>query len=170
MNASIEAARAGVHGRGFAVVAESIGKLAADSSKASADIGNMIAEFCSDMDGIVSQMEDVRDITKAQIDSVQKMGGIFEDFKHMTEQTGSLAGEMDRLIDEMYEIDRFIVEAVERISDISKKAEHLSGKVSVSVDEELKDIQSSVKSLTMVSGEMEQEMGRFKLDRNDGRF
>ncbi len=170
LNASIEAARAGVHGRGFAVVAESIGKLAADSSKASADIGNMIAEFCSDMDGIVSQMEDVRDITKAQIDSVQKMGGIFEDFKHMTEQTGSLAGEMDRLIDEMYEIDRFIVEAVERISDISKKAEHLSGKVSVSVDEELKDIQSSVKSLTMVSGEMEQEMGRFKLDRNDGRF
>lgn len=165
LNASIEAARAGEQGRGFAVVAESIGKLATDSSKATADIGNIIAEFCSDMDGIVSQIEDVRNITEAQIGAVQKTGSIFVDFKHMTEQTGSLAGDLDSLIDEMYEIDRFIVDAVQRISDISKKAEDLSGEVALSLEEELEDIQNSVKSLTMVSGEMEQEMGKFKLDR-----
>lgn len=165
LNASIEAARAGEQGRGFAVVAESIGKLATDSSKATADIGNIIAEFCSDMDGIVSQIEDVRNITEAQIGAVQKTGSIFVDFKHMTEQTGSLAGDLDSLIDEMYEIDRFIVDAVQRIRDISKKAEDLSGEVALSLEEELEDIQNSVKSLTMVSGEMEQEMGKFKLDR-----
>lgn len=165
LNASIEAARAGEQGKGFAVVAESIGKLATDSSKATADIGNIIAEFCSDMDGIVSQIEDVRNITEAQIGAVQKTGSIFVDFKHMTEQTGSLAEDLDSLIDEMYEIDRFIVDAVQRISDISKKAEDLSGEVALSLEEELEDIQNSVKSLTMVSGEMEQEMGKFKLDR-----
>ena len=166
LNASIEAARAGEHGRGFAVVAESIGKLAIDSSKATADIGDIIAEFCNDMDGIVSQIEDVRNITEAQIGAVQKTGSIFVDFKHMTQQTGSLAGDLDSLIDEMYEIDRFIVDAVQRISDISKKAEDLSGEVALSLEEELKDIQNSVKSLTMVSGEMEQEMGKFKLGRD----
>lgn len=163
LNASIEAARAGEHGRGFAVVAESIGKLAADSSKATADIGGIIGEFCSDMDGIVSQMENVRVITEAQIRAVQKIGDIFYEFKKMTEQTGSSAGEMDSLIDEMYEIDRFIVSAAQSIHDISRKAEELSKEVAGSLDDELKDIQSSVKGIAGVSGGMELEMGKFKL-------
>lgn len=163
LNAGIEAARAGEHGRGFAVVADSIGKLAADSSKATADVESMMAEFRSDIDGIVSRMEDVREITLTQIQAVQKTGDLFRGFQKTTEQTGSLADDMDSLIDEMYEIDCFIVNAAQRIRDISQKAEELSGEVSESLDTELKDIQSSVKSLTLVSVEMEQEMGKFKL-------
>ncbi len=166
LNANIEAARAGEHGRGFAVVAESIGKLAANSSKATADIADIVVEFCGDIDSIVSQMEDVKEITLAQIQSVQRIGDIFLDFEKMSGQTSSTAGSMDSLIDEMYEIDQSIVNAAQHISAISKNAEHLSGEAAASLEEELRDIQSGVKSLTMVSGEMEQEMKKFKLHRS----
>lgn len=167
LNASIEAARAGEHGKGFAVVAESIGKLASDSSKATEDIANIITAFCNDVDSIVTQIEDVQKITAAQIQAVQKTGEIFLEFQTMTEQTSTSASDMDGLIDEMSEIAQFIVDAAQRINDISTKAEGLSGQVTTALDEQLEDIQSSVKSLTMVSGEMKQEMGQFQLEREN---
>lgn len=163
LNASIEAARAGEHGKGFAVVAESIGKLAAQSQGATVDIGNIIAEFCSDIDGIACEMEDVKEITSSQIKAAEKTGSIFFHFQEMTAQTSGIAGDMDSMIDEMYGIERYIVNAAQRILDISKQAEQLSKEVSGSLEEELEDIQSSVKSLTVVSDEMEQEMKNFKL-------
>lgn len=166
LNAGIEAARAGEQGKGFAVVADSIGKLAADSSKATADIGAMITEFCSEIDGIVDQMQNVRSITEAQIQAVQKAGAVFYEFKEMTEQTGALAGDMDKLVEEMYEIDHSIVEAAQKISEISQKAEGLSGHVAGALEQELQDIQESVGHLAAVSGGMEQEMGEFKLNGN----
>ncbi|MCX6123882.1 MAG: methyl-accepting chemotaxis protein, partial [Proteobacteria bacterium] len=53
-NASIEAARAGVHGRGFAVVAEEVGKLASMSGKAADEINALLASSSSDVSNIVS--------------------------------------------------------------------------------------------------------------------
>lgn len=61
LNASIEAARAGQYGKGFSVVAESIGKLAADSSAATADIEKIIVELCRDISDTVADIEVIRD-------------------------------------------------------------------------------------------------------------
>lgn len=163
LNASIEAARAGEQGKGFAVVAESIGKLAAGSTQATMDIESMIDEFCKDMKDIVVYIEEVKKTMAGQVQAVQKVEEIFLDFQRVTGQTSSSAGEMDTLIEEMYEIDRSIVSAAHLISDISKKAEDLSAEVTASLEEEHKDIQNGVESLTAVSGGMEREMGNFKL-------
>lgn len=163
LNAGIEAARAGEYGKGFAVVAQAIGTLAADSSGAAVKIGNMITEFCEEMQEVVVQITDASQIMTAQADAVQKTEDLFSDFQRITEQTGNSAGEMDRLIEEMYEIDRMTVAAAQRISGISQKAEDLTKEAAASMEEEIKDIQSGVKSLRMVSDEMGQEMEKFKL-------
>ena len=163
LNASIEAARAGEHGKGFAVVAESIGKLAAESSAATANIQSIIEELCSDIGNTVSNIEEVKKAVTAQIQATQTVKKIFLDFKNLAEQTSGSVNEIDELIEEMYEIDRSIVEAAQNIRDISQKNEDLSEEVARSLDEELKDIQSSVQSLATISGEFEQEMTKFKL-------
>ena len=164
LNASIEAARAGEHGKGFAIVAESIGKLAAESTNATTNIERIIEELCSDIGDTVSNIEEVKKAVTAQIQATQTVKKIFFDFKKLAEQTSGSVNEIDELIDEMYVIDRSIVEAAQNIRDISQKTEDLSVEAAGSLDEELKDIQSSVQSLATISGEFEHQMTKFKLN------
>ncbi len=163
LNASIEAARAGEFGKGFAVVAESIGKLAADSTVATEDIEKIIVELCKNIDEIVSNIEDVKGAVTTQMQATKKVENFFSDFKELADDTSASVNDIDGLIDEMYKIDRSIVHAAQRIRDICEKAEGLSLDVTNSLEEELISIQSGVQSLTTVSGEMEQEMAKFKL-------
>lgn len=165
LNASIEAARAGEHGRGFAVVAESIGKLAADSTVATEDIEKIIVELCRDIKEIVTNIENVKGAVTTQVQATRKVKDVFGDFKQLAGQTSDSVSDIDHLIEEMYEIDHSIVNAAQRISDISQKAEGLSMEVTDSLEDELRSIQSGVHSLTMISGEMEREMSKFKLNR-----
>lgn len=163
-DASIEAARAGEHGRGFAIVAEFIGKLAAESASATENIERIIEELYSNIGDTVSNIEEVKKTMSAQIQATQKVKKIFHDFKATAKQTSGSVTVIDELIEEMYEIDRSSVEAVQSIRDISQNTEELSGDATGSLDGELKDIRSSVQSLTMISSEPEQEMAKFKLN------
>lgn len=54
-NASIEAARAGVHGKGFAVVAEEVGKLASMSGKAADEIRTLLESSIVEVNRTVSE-------------------------------------------------------------------------------------------------------------------
>lgn len=166
LNASIEAARAGEHGRGFAVVAESIGKLAADSSSATADIEKIIAELCGDISDTVKNIEAIRTGVDGQTQAVDKVQETFTDFRILAEKTRESVRSMEELIREMHECDRFVISAVERISNISANTEELTGKVADSLEEQLGGIRNVAKridNLSTVSEEMEQEMTKFKL-------
>ncbi|MBC7542567.1 MAG: methyl-accepting chemotaxis protein [Candidatus Sericytochromatia bacterium] len=56
LNAAIEAARAGEHGQGFAVVADEVRKLAAESRKATEDIGRIVTEVQTETTLVVHGM------------------------------------------------------------------------------------------------------------------
>lgn len=166
LNASIEAARAGEHGRGFAVVAESIGKLAADSTAATADIEKIIVELCRDISDTVANIEAIRTGVDGQTQAVDKVQETFADFRMLAEKTKESVNSMEALVEEMHQCDQAVVCAVERIRDISTNAAELTEEVADSLEEQLNGIRNVAKrvdNLSMVSVEMEQEMTKFKL-------
>lgn len=166
LNASIEAARAGEHGRGFAVVAESIGKLAADSTSATADIKTIIDELCKDILDTVENIETIRAGADGQTQAVNKVQDTFADFHALAEKTRESVAGMEKLIEDMHQCDRSVVDSVEKIRNISTNTADLTEKMADYLAEQLDGIRNVAKRinhLSAVSEEMEQALTKFKL-------
>ena len=73
-NASIEAAKAGVHGKGFSVVAEEVGKLAVLSGTAASEISEILKESSKT---ISTTIENNRDIIKKGLKSSENVSSVF---------------------------------------------------------------------------------------------
>ena len=71
LNATIEAARAGEAGRGFAVVASEVKGLAAQTAKATDDIGNQIKEVQRTVNGTVDAIQGM----STKIEQISEMSG-----------------------------------------------------------------------------------------------
>ena len=88
-NASLEAARAGMHGRGFAVVAEEVGKLAVMSGAAADEIERLLEHSAS-------KIADTIHGTKRKVDAAntlsQECSQVFDRITERTEQTKSMVG------------------------------------------------------------------------------
>lgn len=166
LNASIEAARAGEQGRGFSVVAESIGKLASDSTAATADIEKIIVELCKDISDTVANIETIRGNIEGQTEVVDKVQDTFTDFRALAEKTEESVRDIEQLVGDMHESNHYVVQAVEEIKNISTHTADLTDKAADSLEEQLRDIQNvseRIEALSQVSTEMEQEMTKFKL-------
>lgn len=94
LNAAIEAARAGEHGRGFAVVADEVRSLAEQTSKAAAEIGELIREIQQGIKAAVGGMglgaqradvalEQVKESGHILQEILQTIGGIVEEVQHI---------------------------------------------------------------------------------------
>lgn len=77
LNASLEAARAGIHGRGFAVVADEVKQLAAQSAETSEDIGAVIKNLILETQNSSKTMKEVCNIIGEQDKSLIETGEIF---------------------------------------------------------------------------------------------
>lgn len=78
LNASIEAARAGEKGRGFSVVATEIGKLAAQTGKATTDISGMINTLTQEFDNMKASTSSLIQIGEQQKNSITNVDSSFE--------------------------------------------------------------------------------------------
>lgn len=165
LNAGIEAARSGEQGKGFAVVAKSIGSLASDSAEATMNIEQIIQMLCTEIENIVKDMVQMKEDMMMQSNAVVEVGSIFAGFEEMNNKIAVSVGEMEHMVQEMYEINRSIVEAVERIQTISKSIVQLTEKSSISLQEQYNGIRvvaERVKNLSEASSHMEQEMSMLK--------
>jgi methyl-accepting chemotaxis protein len=92
-NASIEAARAGVHGKGFAVVAEEVGKLAAVSGKAAEEINALLANSTHHVRDIV---QTTSQRVNAARDASQQCEQVFEQMSHAMSEINRAMADMER--------------------------------------------------------------------------
>lgn len=76
LNASIEAARAGIHGRGFAVVADEVRQLAQRTKTATDDIRIMVREINDEAERAALDMSSVTDKVNEATNNVERVHGI----------------------------------------------------------------------------------------------
>ena len=105
LNAAIEAARAGEQGRGFAVVADEVRKLAEKTSKATAEVGEMIGAIQSETGRAVTAMaesqtrvekgvalsSDAGSALRKILDSVQGLQSMVQQIASATEQMSTVS-------------------------------------------------------------------------------
>ncbi|WP_407051376.1 methyl-accepting chemotaxis protein [Methyloraptor flagellatus] len=119
LNATIEAARAGEAGKGFAVVAAEVKQLADQTSKATAQIGEQIAEIQNATNGAVNSMVGISD-------TIKKINGIANEIAQSVDQQGIATQDIARNIHEasrgagvVHQNISSVIEAVGRTSTAS---------------------------------------------------
>lgn len=116
LNASIEASRAGEYGRGFTVVAMEIRKLAEGSKEAVNNINNILKSFASEIDELVSSIEEQYKVLENESTSLN-----------------SLSSETRKTVDTVKNVSDLIIELINRLNknteymnDVSNNIESLA--------------------------------------------
>ncbi|SIS37916.1 methyl-accepting chemotaxis protein [Insolitispirillum peregrinum] len=101
LNATIEAARAGEAGKGFAVVASEVKQLAAQTARATGEIGSKIAEIQTATDEtvtsigrIVEIINTIREVTSSIAGAVEEQGAATSEIASNTQRAATGAAEV----------------------------------------------------------------------------
>jgi methyl-accepting chemotaxis protein len=143
LNATIEAARAGEAGRGFAVVASEVKALAAQTAKATDEIGGQIAGMQTATQESVSAIKQIGS-------TIRQISEIAGTIAAAVEQQGSATQEITRNVQQAA---RGTTEVARNIVDVNHGASE-TGSASTQV-------LSSARSLSQDSNRLKTEVGRF---------
>ena len=84
LNASIEAARAGIHGRGFAVVAQEMQKLAQNSADATENIAKILQEIQTAIEKVIDGVNQSAAISGEEAKAMQDIIRMVENVRSST--------------------------------------------------------------------------------------
>lgn len=84
LNASIEAARAGIHGRGFAVVAQEMQKLAQSSAEATENISKILGEIQTSISAVIQGINQSAAVSSEQARAMQEIIHMVENVQTST--------------------------------------------------------------------------------------
>lgn len=167
LNASIEAARAGEAGRGFAVVADEIGKLAANSAGAATQIQKVTADVIASVDELAAEAEEmINFMNGTAMDGYERLLETSEDYRG---DVGSMNEMMQKFASESREI-RNSMDSIKDMVEGLKTAINEStlgiGNVSdmtAALTDSVHDIGSKANSNMDIAGQLNSEVGKFKL-------
>lgn len=166
LNASIEAARAGEHGKGFAVVAEEVRTLAEESQAAAGNISTLVGQIQAETTEAVSAVQEGTREVQVSSKAIGDAGAIFQsinasvkDIVTSIEETGDSI----RALSSQSEAVRSSSEVVgASAADIAGRMES-SAKSSKEQSESLVNMAQTVKKLTGMAHDIEQEISLFNI-------
>ena len=142
LNAAIEAANAGEAGQGFAVVADEVRKLAEQTSDATNQVSEVVAEVRSQSDASVQAMDEVQ----------TKMGQVLEMIEHTDQNANQIAAAAEELAATMSE-------TTDNMGEVTSNVEQVASSVS--------QIESSAQQLGHLALDLQQALGRFRLEEEE---
>lgn len=164
LNASIEAARAGVHGKGFAVVAEEIQKLSAASGVSTNGIEKIIDKIQQEISMSVEMMESVKTVSKQQYEAVKNVNTAFQKIAETTHSMTNFITDIAKFIEEMKVNNNQVAASISNISSISEETAACTENVTSSVskqNKEITQIAAQASELKEKSMELEKEIAKF---------
>lgn len=140
LNASIEAARAGVHGAGFAIVASEVRKLAEQSNASTQQIQGMIASIEKEMEETILTMTQTDTLSK-QLDASVKATEIeFIEIRQAVTQTIQAIVTLNDELQKVTEQNHSIMQAVQNSSSISQQTAISVDNITSTIEEQNKMI------------------------------
>lgn len=159
LNAAIEAARAGEAGKGFAVVADEINMLSRESSTATQKIDAILKDVIATVNDVNQVIDNNNVIVEESNEKLNDTVKIFESMLNSSEEVISVTEILQKELTNIVDIKESLSEAMERVEEISQRSVKSTAEISASTGEQSTNVESILKSMENVQGEMEKLSG-----------